>query len=113
MNCQSAPEESATAWPNPGCAAAGAGHGPPGVADTCCAMADAPPPADAADRPREPQGLGRTTVRLPLGGLASTDPAEVRVPMLRAIWLLAGLALALAALWFLVLSVALSRIPWR
>jgi hypothetical protein len=59
----------------------------------------------------EPQGLGATAVRLPLGGFASTDPAEIRAPLVRPFWLLAGLVLALAALWFLVLSLALSRTP--
>jgi hypothetical protein len=58
----------------------------------------------------EPQGLGKTTIRLPLAGIASTDPGEISAPLLRPFWLLAGLILVLAGLWFLLLSQALLRI---
>ncbi len=40
------------------------------------------------------QALGVTTVHLPLGGVASTDPAGVRPPLIRPFWLLAGAAAA-------------------
>ena len=35
--------------------------------------------------------LGETTMILPLGGLASTDPAKVRAPLIRPFWLLAAM----------------------
>lgn len=35
--------------------------------------------------------LSETTVILPLGGLASTDPAKVQAPLIRPFWLLAGM----------------------
>lgn len=56
--------------------------------------------------------LGETAVHLPLGGLASTDPAKVRAPLVRPFWLLAVMAGALAVLWFRVASSALARAPW-
>jgi hypothetical protein len=41
--------------------------------------------------------LGTTMICLPFGGLASTDPEELRVPFLRPFWLLAdGLSIAIA-----------------
>lgn len=40
--------------------------------------------------------LGETTVILPLGGLASTDPAKVQAPLVRPFWLLAGMVGAAA-----------------
>jgi hypothetical protein len=76
-------------------------------------MACRPPTEEKGKGPGEPQGLGATAVRLPFGGLASTDPTEVRAPLVRPFWLLAGLVFALAALWFLVLSLALSHTMWR
>ncbi|MBI4324203.1 MAG: hypothetical protein HY674_02975 [Chloroflexi bacterium] len=38
--------------------------------------------------------LGETTIRLPLGGVASSDAAKVRRPLVRPFWLLAALAAA-------------------
>jgi len=39
--------------------------------------------------PAWPTRLGRTTVRLPLGGLASTEVEKVRRPLVRPFWLMA------------------------
>ncbi|MEK7676183.1 MAG: hypothetical protein AAB676_10170 [Verrucomicrobiota bacterium] len=38
--------------------------------------------------------LGETTIRLPLGGVASSDPMKLRSPLVRPFWLLAALAAA-------------------
>lgn len=38
--------------------------------------------------------LGETTIRLPLGGVASSDPMKLRSPLVQSFWLLAALAAA-------------------
>jgi len=42
--------------------------------------------------------LGETMVRLPLGGVASTNAQKVRHPLVRPLWLLAATAIAAVAL---------------
>jgi hypothetical protein len=54
-----------------------------------------------------PAQLGQTTVRLPLGGLASTDAERIRRPLVRPFWLLA-MALGFAVLAFVWLRLTLS-----
>ena len=34
---------------------------------------------------------GGTRLQFPLGGVASTDPSELRAPLIRPFWLLAGM----------------------
>jgi hypothetical protein len=43
------------------------------------------------------QKLGQTTIPLPLGGVASSDPAKVRAPLVHPFWLLAGMLAGVAA----------------
>lgn len=45
--------------------------------------------------------LGETTFCLPLGGVASSDPAKVRTPLVRPFLLLAALAVAAIGLFIL------------
>jgi hypothetical protein len=50
---------------------------------------------------REHDQLGKTTVRLPLGGVASSSAEEVRSPLVRPLWLLGGVVVGalLTFLW--------------
>jgi hypothetical protein len=56
--------------------------------------------------PPDPVKPGTTTVRLPLGGVASTDAGQVREPLVRPFWLLAA-GLGITILFFLWLRVSL------
>ena len=51
--------------------------------------------------PLAPNKPGGTTIRLPLGGVASSDPAKVRAPLVHPFWLLAGMltGMAVCFLW--------------
>jgi hypothetical protein len=50
--------------------------------------------------------LGETNVRLPLGGMASTDPGRIRGPWVRPFWLLVAMVGAALSLYLWV------RVAW-